>query len=255
MAQYGMTSRVISATLKTFAENQAFNEWLTLMYDFLSFGNEEPDKDDDGEDIDTDEGDDDEWASHHVSLCYVKYLNLNANAVVMSQILWEHTLTLRNFLNVQPLTDQARLWPVCDAGELACMFASWWQNPDWCDYLVSSDVLNISENMAEEHHCCYIIGYVPTFSDILVHRYYEALLILCRQLAPYCYYENQSTPLLVVMSCAWLKGSVFWWVLWQGKRDVSSLIHNFIQPPNDRTGFVDLPTYILTITAHISSIF
>jgi len=60
MAQYGMTSRVISATLKTFAENQAFNEWLTLMYDFLSFGNEEPDKDDDGEDIDTDEGDDDE---------------------------------------------------------------------------------------------------------------------------------------------------------------------------------------------------
>jgi hypothetical protein len=27
-----------------------------------------------------------------------------------------------------------------------------------------------------------------------------------------------------------------------------------MQPPDDRTGFVDLPTYILTITAHISSV-
>jgi hypothetical protein len=59
-AQYGTVSQMISDVVKTFAENSAFIEWLTLMYDFLAFGNEEPDEEDEDEDMNTDEGEDDD---------------------------------------------------------------------------------------------------------------------------------------------------------------------------------------------------
>ena len=58
-ALYGTATEVIFNTVKGFEEDSAFVDWLTLMYQFLAYGNEVSDGEGEG-DMDADEFEDGE---------------------------------------------------------------------------------------------------------------------------------------------------------------------------------------------------